>query len=148
MEKLLKILEELHPDVDFEKEEHLVEDMILDSFDLVSLISEIKEVFDIDIAAKDMIPENFNSAKDLYVFIQRLENEKGMRNWYAFYIIRIFRIYRNIITAVLCPSIQVSMATFIGGKLPILFFSRAKVFILYSGDNDYRLFCCVQDGTM
>ncbi len=80
MEKLLKILEELHPDVDFKEEEHLVEDMILDSFDLVSLISEIKEVFDIDIAAKDMIPENFNSARDLYAFIQRLENEKDMRS--------------------------------------------------------------------
>ena len=63
MEKLLKILEELHPDVDFKEEEHLVEDMILDSFDLVSLISEIKEVFDIDIAAKDMIPEDRKSTR-------------------------------------------------------------------------------------
>lgn len=71
----MNILSELHPDVDFEKEERLVEDMILDSFDIVSLISEINEEFDVTITAKDMIPENFNSAKALYALIQRLEDE-------------------------------------------------------------------------
>ncbi len=75
MEELMNILSELHPDVDFEKEERLVEDMILDSFDIVSLISEINEEFDVTITAKDMIPENFNSAKALYALIQRLEDE-------------------------------------------------------------------------
>ncbi len=75
MEELMKILREMHPDVDFETEEHLVEDMILDSFDIVSLISEINEEFDVTITAKDMVPENFNSAKALYALIQRLEDE-------------------------------------------------------------------------
>ena len=75
MEELMNILSELHPDVDFEKEERLVEDMILDSFDIVSLISEFNEEFDVTITAKDMIPENFNSAKALYALIQRLEDE-------------------------------------------------------------------------
>lgn len=75
MEELMNILNELHPDVDFEKEERLVEDMILDSFDIVSLISEINEEFDVTITAKDMIPENFNSAKALYALIKRLEDE-------------------------------------------------------------------------
>lgn len=75
MEELMKILKELHPDVDFETEEHLVEDMILDSFDIVSLISEINEEFDVTITAKDMVPENFNSAEALYALIQRLEDE-------------------------------------------------------------------------
>ena len=75
MEELMNILSERHPDVDFEKEERLVEDMILDSFDIVSLISEINEEFDVTITAKDMIPENFNSAKALYALIQRLEDE-------------------------------------------------------------------------
>ena len=51
MEELMNILSELHPDVDFEKEERLVEDMILDSFDIVSLISEINEEFDVTITA-------------------------------------------------------------------------------------------------
>lgn len=75
MEELLKILSELHPDVDFESEEHLIDNMILDSFDIVTLISEIHEVFDVTIDAKRIIPENFNSAKALYALIQEIEEE-------------------------------------------------------------------------
>ncbi|MFI3213050.1 MAG: acyl carrier protein [Eubacteriales bacterium] len=75
MEELLQILEELHPDVDFETEEHLIDGMILDSFDIVTLISEIHEVYDITIDAKRIIPENFNSAKALYALIQEIEDE-------------------------------------------------------------------------
>ncbi|MCI8400359.1 MAG: acyl carrier protein [Oscillibacter sp.] len=75
MNELLEILTDLHPDVDYETEEHLVDDMILDSMDIVSLISEISETFDITVTAKDIVPENFNSAKALYALIQRLEDE-------------------------------------------------------------------------
>lgn len=75
MEKLLEILQDLHPDVDFETEEHLIDGMILDSFDIVTLISEIYEVFDVTIDAKRIIPENFNSAKALYALIQEIEDE-------------------------------------------------------------------------
>jgi acyl carrier protein len=75
MEKLLKILLELHPDVDFETEEHLLTDMILDSFDIVTLISEINDIFDVSISAADIIPENFNSAQSLYSLIEKLEYE-------------------------------------------------------------------------
>lgn len=75
MEELMEILQDLHPDVDFETEEHLVDDKILDSFDIVSLIAEINENFDIAITARDILPENFNSAKALYALIQRLEEE-------------------------------------------------------------------------
>lgn len=75
MEDLLRILSDLHPDVDFETEEHLIDDMILDSFDIVSLITEISDQFDVTITAKDIIPENFNSAQALYELIQRLEDE-------------------------------------------------------------------------
>lgn len=75
MEELMEILNNLHPDVDFETEERLVDDKILDSFDIVSLIAEINETFDIAITAKDILPENFNSAKSLYALIQKLEEE-------------------------------------------------------------------------
>lgn len=75
MEELMEILNILHPDVDFETEERLVDDKILDSFDIVSLIAEINETFDIAITAKDILPENFNSAKALYALIQKLEEE-------------------------------------------------------------------------
>ncbi len=75
MEELLEILGELHPDVDYEVEEALIDDKILDSFDIVSLIAEINDTFDVAITAKDIVPENFNSAKALYALIQRLEEE-------------------------------------------------------------------------
>ena len=75
MDELLSILNELHPDVDFTTKDHLIDEAILDSLDIVTLISEISENFDVTITAKDIIPENFNSAKALYALIQRLEDE-------------------------------------------------------------------------
>lgn len=75
MEELLEILTDLHPEVDFETCETLVDDKIIDSFDIVSIISEISEQFDVVIPAEEIIPENFNSAEALYDLIQRLEEE-------------------------------------------------------------------------
>ena len=71
MEDLLEILRDLHPDVDFETEEYLIDKGILDSMDIVSLISEINDAFDVTITAKDIIPANFNSAQALYELIQQ-----------------------------------------------------------------------------
>lgn len=75
MEELLEILSELHPEIDFETEEHLIDNAILDSFDIVTLITEINDVFDVTIDAKRITPENFNSAKALYALIQEIEEE-------------------------------------------------------------------------
>ena len=72
MEKLLDILRELHPETDFEAETHLVDDGILASFDVVMLITRIEEEFDVVIPAKDIVPENFNSAKALFALITRI----------------------------------------------------------------------------
>lgn len=75
MGELLEILSDLHPEVDFETEEHLIDNGILDSFDIVTLIAEIKDVFDVTIDAKRIIPENFNSAQALYALIKEIEEE-------------------------------------------------------------------------
>lgn len=75
MEKLLEILTDLHADVDFESEERLIDDGILDSMDIIRLITEISDAYDVTITAKDIIPSNFNSAKSLYTLIQRLQDE-------------------------------------------------------------------------
>ena len=72
MDNLIKILRGLHEDVDFENCETLVDDRILDSFDIVTLIAEIDDVFDVAIPAEEIIPENFNSVKALYALIERL----------------------------------------------------------------------------
>lgn len=76
MEQLLEILEELHPEVDFESCETLIDDKILDSFDIISIISEVNDVFDVTISAEYIVPQNFNSAKALYALIEKLEDEE------------------------------------------------------------------------
>ncbi len=75
MDELLQILEELHPDVDFESCDTLIDDGILDSFDIVAVIAEINRVFDVKIGAEQIVPENFNSAENLWDLIRRLEDE-------------------------------------------------------------------------
>lgn len=72
MEELLEILKSLHPDVDFEKETNIVDNDIIDSLDIVVLIGEIKDKFDVLIPSDEIISENFNSAKDIYKLICRL----------------------------------------------------------------------------
>ena len=75
MEELLEILKEIKHEVDFENEENLIGDELLDSFDIISIVSAIDNEFDVKITAKDILPENFNSASALYELIQRLEEE-------------------------------------------------------------------------
>ena len=73
MEELLNFLKELHEDVDFEAEENLVDDGILDSLDIVTLITEINDAFDVSIPAEEIIPENFNSAAAIWSLIEKLD---------------------------------------------------------------------------
>lgn len=75
MDKLIEILSDLHPDIDFKSEEGLVDNGILDSLDIVTLITEINDRFDVSIPAEEIIPENFNSAKALYELIEKLDEE-------------------------------------------------------------------------
>lgn len=75
MTELLEILENLHPEVDFETCTTLIDDKILDSFDIITIISEINEEFDVVIPAEEIIPENFNSAQALYELVTRLADE-------------------------------------------------------------------------
>lgn len=72
MDKILKILRELHSDIDFEKENKLIDDQVLDSLDIVTLISELCNEFCIEIPPQELIPENFNSVKAIYEMVERL----------------------------------------------------------------------------
>ena len=75
MEKLLKILNDLHPDVDFENNDSLIDEGILDSLDIVTIVTEIYGEFDVTIPAEEIVPENFNSAKALMDLITRIDEE-------------------------------------------------------------------------
>ena len=75
MTELLEILENLHPEVEFETCTTLIDDKILDSFDIITIISEINEEFDVVIPAEEIVPENFNSAQALHELVTRLADE-------------------------------------------------------------------------
>lgn len=69
----MRILSELSSDIDFETEDALIDDGLLDSFDIVTLVAEIDDAFGIEIPAEALIPENFNSAKAIFALIQQLQ---------------------------------------------------------------------------
>ncbi len=75
MEQLLELLKGIRPDLDFENETALIDDGYLDSFDVVSIISEIDDVFGVQIRINELDPENFNSAEAIWKLIQRLKGE-------------------------------------------------------------------------
>lgn len=76
MDELIAILKDIHPDVDYATATNLIDGKILDSFDIISLVSEIADKFDVVISAEYMVPENFNSAQALWELIQKLEDEE------------------------------------------------------------------------
>ena len=75
MEKLLDILNQIRSDIDYESEKTLVDDGVLDSFDIVSIVSELSMEYDSDISSDDMTAENFNSAEAMLEMINRIQDE-------------------------------------------------------------------------
>ena len=75
MEKLIQILNEARPDVEFENEQQLVDGGILYSFDIVTIISELNDAFDIHIRVNDLSPENFNSVEAIMALVTRLQSK-------------------------------------------------------------------------
>ncbi|VEU80735.1 acyl carrier protein [Haploplasma axanthum] len=73
MEKLLNILNEIKPDIDFETNEELIDAGILESLDIMQIVAEISDQFDVQLSPSDIIPDNFNSAKELWAMIERLK---------------------------------------------------------------------------
>lgn len=76
MEELLEILKNIRPNVDFEHCEDLINSGTLDSMDMVMIMTQIMQKFDLSIPLEEMVPENFNSAKAMYRLIQKLEDEE------------------------------------------------------------------------
>ena len=74
MDELLELLEEIKPTVDFRTCTGLIDDGYLDSFDILSIVSELNDAFGIEISPVDIIPENFNSAQALWNMVERLKD--------------------------------------------------------------------------
>ena len=75
MDEIMEILTGLHPDVDFETEAHLIDEGVLDSFDIISIVNELNEHYDIEIDVDDLEPDNFNSCEAMLELIEKLRNE-------------------------------------------------------------------------
>lgn len=76
MEKLLEILQGIRPDVDFVTEKSLIDDGILDSFDVVSIISELDDAFGVQVRITELDPDNFNSAEAIWTLVQLMKEQK------------------------------------------------------------------------
>ena len=73
MDKLLEVLEEIRPDVDFKNNKKLIDDGVLDSLNILEIVSELCDTFDIEISPADIILSNFNSAEAMLAMIERLK---------------------------------------------------------------------------
>lgn len=76
MEELLEILEDIQPDADYDTCITLIDDGILDSFAILSIVGELEDAFDIKITPAEIIPENFNSAQSLWAMVQKLQGDE------------------------------------------------------------------------
>lgn len=75
MERLIEILTEIDPDIDYETCEELIDGHYLDSLSIISLVAELEEEFDITIPAVEVVPSNFNSTEAMWAMILRLQEE-------------------------------------------------------------------------
>ena len=76
MEKLMELLRALKPEIDFETEKSLIDDGLLESFDVITLIAEIEDQFGVEIPAEEIVPENLNSAGGIWDLIVRIRGEE------------------------------------------------------------------------
>lgn len=75
MEELLEVLSAMKPEIDFKTEKSLIDDGLLESFDVITLIAEIEDRFEIEVPAEEIIPENFNTAEGIWKLIERIRKE-------------------------------------------------------------------------
>ncbi len=75
MDELMEILEDIDPDIDYEHETRLIDGKVLNSFSIITLVSNIAEEFDIEISPAYLVPENFNSVAAMWAMIQKIQEE-------------------------------------------------------------------------
>ncbi|MCR5393221.1 MAG: acyl carrier protein [Olsenella sp.] len=77
LDHMIELLEDVKGNVDYENCTTLVDDRVLDSFDILSIISSINDELDVSVPAKDIVPDNFNSAQAMLEMVKRLVDEEG-----------------------------------------------------------------------
>ena len=71
--KIYDILAELHPEFDYKTSNDFISDGMLDSFDVVNLVTELEDAFSISIDGEDILPENFSSIDAIKILVERSE---------------------------------------------------------------------------
>ena len=74
--KVMEILQDVRADVDFENETKLIDNKVLESFDIISLVGELSDEFGIEFGPKEMTAQNFNSVDSITAMVERLQNEQ------------------------------------------------------------------------
>ncbi|MEG1963659.1 MAG: phosphopantetheine-binding protein [Clostridia bacterium] len=75
MDKIIKILSEIDPSIDFANETHLISDKLITSLEIMQLVAELSDAFDVEITPLDILPENFESVSAIKKMIDRLIEE-------------------------------------------------------------------------
>ena len=63
------------PGIDYVNEKHLVSDELIDSLDVMTIVTEICDEFDVEILPTDVVPENFESVEAMWQLIMRLQED-------------------------------------------------------------------------
>ena len=72
-ERIIEILTEICPGVDFEQETSLIDDGLIDSLDIVAVVTDLMDTFDVQLGVDDLTPENFNSVDAICQLIERAQ---------------------------------------------------------------------------
>ena len=75
MEEIIRILNSVKPGVDFSSSQDFIKEELLNSLEIVILVSKLNDAFDIEIGAADLRPENFKNLDSLQKLIEKLEEE-------------------------------------------------------------------------
>ena len=133
MEQLLEILSEIQPDVDYKTCTTLIDDEWLDSFAILSIVSELEEAFDIGITPADIVPENFNSAQALYQMAFR-RKDKHVVNFHG-----ISAVCASGSGGILSDSKEISVAVAVGVQLYLLCIIGSEASPLFGVYDRYNL---------
>ena len=68
--QIMEILTEICPGIDFENEKALIDDGLIDSLDIVAVVTELMEAFDVELGVDDPTPENFNCVEAIEELIE------------------------------------------------------------------------------
>ena len=72
-EQIIEILTEICPGVDFEQETALIDDGLIDSLDIVAVVTDLMDTIDVQLGVDDLTPENFNSVDAICQLIERAQ---------------------------------------------------------------------------